>query len=141
MDDGLISEFQAGQVWRYETRAQEGQSRIEILKVEREGDERIVHIRLVDLAILNPGLAGGVAPLIEHLPMTERALRRSVIERMMIPASPVGDLAAYHAWREAYELGDAGVFDLTVREIVAQIEDGISAALAQLADDVEADGG
>jgi len=134
MDDGLIREFAAGQVWRYETRPQERQSRLEILKVEREGEERIIHIRVVDLAMLNRGLAGGQAPLIDHLPVTERALRASVIERMMIPASDPGPMPEYHSWREAYELGEAGVFDRPVSELVTEIEEGIALALIAAAD-------
>ncbi|MBI1384092.1 MAG: hypothetical protein GC150_04195 [Rhizobiales bacterium] len=130
MHDRMGGAFAPGQVWRYETRAHERESRIEILKVEDEGGTAIVHIRLVDVGILNPGLSGGRAPIVEHLPITEAALRASVTERLMLPASEPGAMEAYHSWREAFERGEAGVFDLTVAEIVELLDEGVAAFLA-----------
>lgn len=121
-----MSQFAEGQVWAYETRAKEPGSRVEILKVEREGDGEIVHVRLVGLRLAHFALVKGYAEEVDHAAITGDALAASVTERMLVPAREVGPIPEYYAWREQYELGETAPFTLRLKDLVATIEAGLN---------------
>ncbi len=117
-----MSEFSAGQTWRYKTRPGEEASRVVVCKVET--DERfgkIVHVYVEGVAIKNPHLAGGVK-IIAHLPFAEGALRRSVVtlEGMRLPLP--GYEEGYKTWKQAFDAGKAGIFTIPVAEAVEFME-------------------
>ena len=69
--------FKPGQVWSYQTRANEAASALTILQVDRSAKlGTIVHIRVDGLQMHNPG--GDLVPAIEHMPFSRDALLMSV---------------------------------------------------------------
>jgi len=124
-----MTEFSAGQVWAYDARPQERESRVEILKVERDdrGSGEIVHVRLTGLQLAHFGLAQqGYAEEVDHAAVTADALRASVTERLVVPAREAGPMPEYFTWREQFERGETAPFTLRLKDLVATIEAGLN---------------
>jgi len=120
--------FEAGQVWTYQTRPGEEDSRLTVLKVE-EYDKlgTIVHIRVDGVAQKNPHAPDGVSSVIHHMPFDAEAIRKSVIE-LVDSGAPVPDSfeEGYAIWKEAFDKGEAGVFTITVAESIAFCEEALN---------------
>jgi hypothetical protein len=122
-----LSQFRAGQVWRYRTRPAEEGSRMIVGRVElsARGDV-IVHVQLHGLDIRNPQVPSGRSTVIQHLPIAEAQLLASVLE-VTAEDGVVQDFEeGYALWRESYLEGKAGVFTLGLAEIVALMEQTIA---------------
>ncbi len=92
-----MSNFVAGQVWRYNTRPGEEASRVTILKVEP--DERlgnIIHVAVHGVRIQAAASPGGVC----H--------------------------TGYHTWRQAFDDGKAGVWTLSLADTIGAMESTLS---------------
>ena len=75
------SNFEVGQVWRYQTRPGEEKSTIIIVKVESDKTiGNIIHISINGLKISNPQVEGGFNEHVPHMPFSEDAIENSVIE-------------------------------------------------------------
>ena len=71
--------FKVGQIWDYQNRTGEENSKITILKVEKYyGKEIVIHIYVNGLKIKNELRANGVSDDIGHLPMSKESLDKSV---------------------------------------------------------------
>lgn len=81
----------------------------------------VVHVTLNGLSIKNPRAPGGVTTVASHLPLTEEALNRSLVELEGIAEIP-DYRAGYDMWRKEFDRGDAGVFTLTIAEAVDAME-------------------
>jgi hypothetical protein len=119
---GKSQEFKIGQVWSYETRDQEPNSRLQILKIDVISEtEKYLHIAVVDLKIATSEV-GKFVDRIGHLPMSEVALRKSVL-KLVSKNEPLPDFHdGYGMWREAFDAGKAGVFEVSVAEAVQFVE-------------------
>jgi hypothetical protein len=117
--------FQTGQVWSYRTRAGEEDSRLTVVKVEdHERLGTLVHIRVDGVAQKNPHAPDGVSRVIHHMPFTEEALGRSVVELVAADAPvPATFQEGYGIWKEAFDRDKAGVFTITVAEAIAFCEE------------------
>lgn len=120
---GKSQDFQVGQVWSYETRAQEPNSRLQILKIDAiSSTEKFIHIAVVDLKIATSEV-GKFVDRIGHLPMSEEALRKSVV-KLVSKKEPLPDFQeGYAMWREAFDAGKAGAFTVSVAEAVQFVEE------------------
>lgn len=108
--------FAPGQVWRYDTRPGEEQSRIHILRVDDEGARGII----VHIAVSGTHLGP-----IGHLPVAPAALEASGL-RLESKRAPIPDYEqGYAIWREGFDNGKAGVFTISVAEIVGFVESTI----------------
>lgn len=121
-----MPEFQAGQRWTYRTRPGEEASRALILRIDEHAGERIFSVRLDDLHITNPASPDGVTRAIGHLPISEEKWQSSALE-LVETLSQVPEEPGYAQWKAAFDRGEAGVFTLTLAEIV----EGMQQALAQ----------
>jgi hypothetical protein len=123
---GKSQDFQVGQVWYYESRAQEPNSRLQILKIDAiSSTEKFIHIAVEDLKIATSD-EGKFVDRIGHLPMSEAALRKSVV-KMVSKKEPLPDFhEGYGMWREAFDVGKAGVFEVSVLEAVQFVEETYS---------------
>lgn len=119
----LAQNFEAGQVWQYKTRSGESDSRLYIVKVDSwPNGEKIYHIYANKLKIKNPMLAGGIQTELPHAPVSEQTLKLSAT-RLQRKAGALPDIAeGYNAWKEQYDQGEAGVFTISVSEIITLIE-------------------
>ncbi len=104
-------DLKVGQIWEFDNRSEE-KSFLIILKLETRKGQDIVHIAI-------SGVAG-------HLPVqrdfVEKSLLELVSENNPLPAYEEG----YDMWNTEFERGKAGVFAMTVKEIVKFLKDVMS---------------
>lgn len=119
--------FKVGQVWSYQTRPGESQSRLTVVHIDH--DPRlgtIVHVRLTGLHLRNPRTPGGIDPEFSHLPFAARAVEKSVTAKLS-DHGPLGNyLEGYHIWRQDFDAGKAGIFTAPVAEVVDGLEQGLN---------------
>jgi hypothetical protein len=116
-------QFAEGQVWNYRTRASEPSSTLLINKVEVEPKlGEVFHVSVRDVKVRNKHATGGVTTHLPHFPVSRKTLQLSVTQ--LAGTAPVNPeyREGYATWREAFEAGDAGVFTISVAEIVGHVE-------------------
>jgi len=114
-------EFAVGQVWAYNTRPGEEQSTLVIDKVEDDTKlGRIYHISVSGIQI-KVG-ASAFAYELPHLPVSLRTLKMSCTTLVRQASPNPAYLPGYHLWKEAHDAGHAGVYTISVAEIVAVTE-------------------
>lgn len=119
-------EIAVGQVWSYEARQGEEQSRLTILKIETLHDQRIVHIAVADVFLERTNAPESVVTYMGHLPFEESALKNSLRNMVgIVPQLPEYE-DGYALWREAFDSGRGGVFTISVAESVAYMEQVIN---------------
>jgi hypothetical protein len=123
----MTDKYAEGQVWSYKTRDGEQGSTLQINRIEHDpklGD--IFHISVDGVRLDNPHAPGGITARLPHFPVSQQTLDKSCIESTgTAPVNP-DYLEGYRAWREAFDAGQAGVFDIPVAEIVDIVESSIS---------------
>jgi hypothetical protein len=116
-------EFEVGQVWKYAARPGESASTLTILRIDRPaGIPPIVHIAVSRVHVKNPHAPGGFTSEIQHLPMDEAALRRSVTKLAREKATVPDFSQGYKQWQEA----KGGAFTVSVAEAVSFAEEAIN---------------
>lgn len=118
-DEKSLPKFEPGQVWCYETRANEPQSRILIGRLEElETLGTVAHVLIdnVEIAPLSPGELA--IHQISHVPIALAALKASVTELESAGCDAAAIEDGYRAWREAYDSGTGGIFTISAAEIV-----------------------
>lgn len=121
-----MGNYEPGQVWKYETRPGEKDSRLTVVKIDHHDEFGcIVHIFVSNVSISCEQAPGGVVENIHHAPYTEEALDGCVLElessNVELPPYEEG----YAAWKAAFDEGQAGVFSFAV-------SDGIDATEAAM---------
>lgn len=121
-----MDSFEEGQIWKYETRSNEVDSRLVILKVEKYPNlGEIVHIYVDGLEILNPDKPEAPHTDISHMPFASEAVRRSCVE--LIGTCELPDFAdGYECWKNEFENGGAGVFSVSVKESIEFMEETLN---------------
>src|SRR3546814_18176590 len=113
-----------GQIWRYQTRPGEEDSRLFIARIDHGlSSQPIYHIYLDGLQLKNPLMAGGVQKNLPFAPVSREALEASVTELLQSDAAMPAISEGYAAWLRAFEERQAGVFTLPVNQIVQHIAD------------------
>lgn len=111
--------FEVGQVWNYQTREGDENSTLQIIKIDNfEGKETFIHIAIEGLDI---NIDGNKLKNVGHLPLAIKSVQESVTN-LVKESTAVSDLEGYNQWKEAFEAGQAGVFTITVKEVVAFLE-------------------
>jgi hypothetical protein len=119
--------YDAGQVWRYQTRPGEENSRVLINKIEAHDKlGRIFHISVLAVQVKNPRIAGGISTELPHFPVSEQTLKDSLLEQEGSQAPNPDYLEGYDIWKAAFDKGEAGVFTITVADIVGVVEQSIN---------------
>jgi hypothetical protein len=125
---GAPLEFKVGQRWSYQTRPEDPKSTIVIGKIEDLPElGRAVHISVLEVNIKNPRAPGGVTHVVHHMPISEAALRGSVIREAGVGTPAPQFEGGYQTWRAAMEKGEAGIFSVSVREAVGNFESIVNA--------------
>ena len=123
----LAADYQAGQIWSYQTRAGEEASRLYIVRVDRELSARpIFHIYLDGLNLKNALMADGVQKTLPYAPVGQESLDSSVVELLQADAPMPNIGEGYGLWRLAFGRGEAGVFTIPVKDVVQYIEDAFA---------------
>jgi hypothetical protein len=116
--------FDVGQVWSYRTRPGEEASRAYVARVDRNlGSKPIFHLYIDGLKLKNPLVEGKVQDHLVHVPVSQEALEASVVAMTQDGIIPPDISEGYIIWREAFEQGQAGVFTMSLQQVVQYIED------------------
>ena len=112
-----------GQVWQYQTRQYETESRLTVCKVEQhETLGEIVHVHLDRLAIPSDDAPEGVMRTISHAPFLAGSLRGSLVALETTRTELPDFEAGYGLWQEANEYGEAFVYSLPVADSLDGLE-------------------
>ncbi|GAB4352824.1 MAG: hypothetical protein Kow00114_01660 [Kiloniellaceae bacterium] len=123
----LAADYQAGQIWRYQTRPGEEASRLYIVRVDRGlADQPIFHIYLDGLQLKNALMEGGVQKNLPHAAVSQQSLDSSVVELLQSDAPMPNIAEGYALWRLAFGRGQTGVYTMPVKDIVQYIEDAFA---------------
>ena len=121
------SKYKVGQIWKYQTRPNETESLLTIVKVELQHETEVaVHIH-VDGLCIKPNEPGGTpGTTASHLPFSEQAMDASVIHLITQAEQLPSFEEGYKIWREAFLKGEAGIFSITVAQVIDFIESTLS---------------
>jgi hypothetical protein len=118
-----------GQVWTYDHRPGEEGSRVVIRKVGIEPDDgEVFHISILGVKLRNHRVPGGAQPAMHHAAVLRTTLDKSLRELTTASDEDRAWESGYAVWRQAYDNGDAGVFELSVAEILGYIEMVVAAS-------------
>lgn len=115
--------FEEGQVWRYQTRAHESESKLYIVRIDEFNGNRIFHIFLDGLSLKNQNTESGIQTVLPHAPVDQDSLEKSFLEFQGYTDTPPDISEGYSIWREAFDSGDAGAFNIPISQVVQYIED------------------
>lgn len=124
----MSKQFSVGQIWNYKTRPQEPQSRLTVVAIDsdlEEGFGDIIHVYISDVNIPNPKAPQGKTSFIGHLPYTQTSLAESVTDLVGTEDSLPDYEKGYQLWREAFDSGEAGVFEVSVADAISGVEQNI----------------
>ena len=115
--------YKVGQEWSYKTRQGEENSTLKILKIEEyPKEEQVIHISIDQIKMENPHSKEGIVEELSHIPISKEALDMSVTnlknEKSQLPDFNDG----YNYWKKEFDKGNAGVFSISVSEIVSGME-------------------
>lgn len=126
---GLASaeEYSEGQIWSYKVRAGEEGSTVMINKVEEnEVLGNIFHISLSGVNVKTPLAVDKPIRTLPHFPVSGKTLEASLLT-LLGKSDPNPDyLEGYNTWKAAFDAGEAGVFDITIAEIVGVVEEAMN---------------
>ena len=127
MNPSSAKDFSEQQVWSYKTRKGEEASTILINKVESHQKlGQIFHISVSGVRVKNPRAPSGVSSELPHFPVSKQTLEMSCTELIGKAAPNPAYVQGYNEWKRAFDQGNAGVFTISVAEIVQFIEDAVS---------------
>ena len=119
--------FSEQQVWSYKTRAGEERSTVLINKVETDPKlGQIFHISVTGVRVKNRGAPSGVSTELPHFPVSKQTLEVSCTSLIGQSAPNPAYKAGYAEWKRAFDQGRAGVFTISIAEIVQFVEDAVS---------------
>lgn len=122
-------DYAAGQVWKYHVNSGDESSTLQINKVEQDPKlGAIYHISVFRLHISNPRVAGGIQTELPHLPVSKETLDKSVETLVNAPLRPVAYEEGYTYWKKEFDAGHAGIYTMSVAEIITLAEQTMSKA-------------
>lgn len=117
------SKYRTGQVWSYNTRPNEAESEMTILKVESYPPiGNVVHVSIRGLRIMNPRTKEGFVSILPFATFSEDAINRSVLSLTGEKTELPDYKGAHEAWQQKYQENQGGVFPVPVAEAVALVE-------------------
>ena len=118
------------QKWAYKTRPGEESSTVIINKVEAHPKlGNIYQISVTGIRIKNPAGQRGVQVELPHFPVSLTTLEQSLTNFIGQTKPTPGYLDGYNEWKAAFDQGNAGIFTITVAEIVDIVESTLGADL------------
>jgi hypothetical protein len=122
-------DYAAGQSWTYRTRPGEEASRVAIRHIDHEPEDgQVFHVSILDVKLRNHRVPGGMQGAMNHA-----AVSRSTLDASLLALAGDADTDeswrdGYGVWRQAYDNGDAGIFEIPVSEILGYIEMVVAAS-------------
>lgn len=131
-EEPVERQYAEGQVWTFRARAGEEGATLLINKVEQDPRlGEIYHISVFGVRLDNPRAPGGVTTDLPHFPVSRETLDKSCLELRGVSEPNSEYLPGYAQWREAFDAGQAGVFDIPVDKIVDIVQSAIAQSTAQ----------
>jgi hypothetical protein len=130
--ESVERQYAEGQVWTFRARAGEEGATLLINKVEE--DPRlgaIYHISVFGVRLDNPRASGGATTELPHFPVSRETLDKSCLELQGVREPNPEYLRGYGEWREVFDAGRAGVFDISVADIVDIVQSAIAQSTVQ----------
>jgi len=122
-------DYAEGQVWTYDHRPGEDGSRVVIRKIGVEPEDgEVFHVSILGVKLRNHRVPGGAQPAMHHAAVLRSTLDKSLRELTTASDQDTAWENGYAVWRQAYDNGDAGVFELSVPEILGYIEMVVAAS-------------
>jgi hypothetical protein len=122
-------DYAEGQVWTYDHRPGEDGSRVVIRKIGVEPEDgEVFHVSILGVKLRNHRVPGGAQPAMHHAAVLRTTLDKSLREPTLTSDEDTTWENGYAVWRQAYDNGDAGVFELSVAEILGYIEMVVAAS-------------
>jgi len=117
------ADYEVGQIWAYKTRPGEEASRLYICRIDRhEKIGRIFHIFVDGLKIKNDRVESGCQQDLPHAPVDASTLDASVTA-LLDTVDDVPDVSeGYETWKEDFDTGEGGVFNIPVARIIEYID-------------------
>ncbi|WP_345303214.1 hypothetical protein [Lysobacter hankyongensis] len=124
--------YAEGQVWTFRARAGEEGATLLINRIEQDPRlGEIYHISVFGVRLDNPRAPGGVTTDLAHFPVSRATLDKSCLELQGVREPNPEYLRGYGEWREVFDAGRAGVFDIPVADIVGIVQSAIAKRTAQ----------
>lgn len=121
------ADYSEGQVWQYKTRQGEENSTVLINKVEtNEKLGNIFHISIDGVKVKNSRVTGGISSELPHFPVSEETLKISLTKLIGKKAPNPDYLEGYNTWKSAFDAGGAGIFTISISDIIGIVEDAIN---------------
>ncbi len=122
-------DYAVGQSWTYRTRPGEEASHVAIRRIDIEPEDgEVFHVSILGVKLRNHRLPGGIQPAMHHAAVSRASLDASLLE----PDGRADDEEhwrdGYDVWRQAYDNGDAGIFDLPLPDVLGYIEMVVAAS-------------
>jgi hypothetical protein len=117
-NDSNAVDFEPGQIWTYDVRRGEEQSRLTVCLVEGEGGRRVVHVAVDRLRLANPNAPSGFSDRIGHMAFHEDSLRKSVRTLEQTSESVPAFGPGYESWQRAGGIA----WDVSVAQAISKIE-------------------
>lgn len=121
------SQFSVGQIWSYKTRSGEEASTVLINKIETHPKlGEIFHVSIFGVKVKNSKVAGGLSTELPHFPVSGETLNKSVTKLVGQRQPNPEYIDGYNFWKQAFDNGEAGIFTITLAEIVGVVEESIN---------------
>lgn len=118
------NKYDIGQIWEYQSRSGEEVSHIYIVRIDdHERLGKLYHIYIDGVQVKNPYIERGVQNIIPHIPVEERTLDESLTRLIEITEVLPDPSNGYNVWKQAFDSGEGGVFNIPVKQIIQYIED------------------
>lgn len=115
--------YKVGKEWNYKTRKGEENSTLKILKIEEYPEYgKIIHISISQLKMENPNSKEGFAEQLSHIPISKQELDKSITTLKNEKSSLPNYLDGYNYWKREFDKNQAGVFSISVSEIISSME-------------------
>lgn len=122
-------DYVVGQSWTYRTRPGEEASRVAIRRIDIEPEDgEVFHVSILGVKLRNHRLPGGIQPAMHHAAVSRASLDASLLEPDGQADAEVNWRDGYDVWRQAYDNGDAGIFDLPLADVLGYIERVVAAS-------------
>jgi hypothetical protein len=126
--DYSLKNYQTGQIWKYRARDGEAASQIVIINsTSVPGCGEIYSVAVEGVKLKNPWIVGGIQTNLPHAPVSAGCLDLSVLELTGIRPSPLEEYGdAFQEWKRPFDRGEAGVFTISIAEILDYVEAAIN---------------
>lgn len=116
-------EYAPGQAWTYRTRPGAEASTIVIRKKDIEPEDgEVFHISILGANLRNHRIEEGLQRSMHHAAVARATLDQSLLDYIGDGDGDETWMDGYDVWRQAYDNGDAGIFDIPVADILGYIE-------------------